>query len=263
MRTAIIRNFSTIITALFLSLSINATEAKGQKPSSAFRVISYNIWIGFKVNPSRKAKLDPARLKLAKQWIAAKNPDVVALQELNGFSEQQLAVMAKTWGHEYVKLCNSKSAYNVGITSKTPLSNISVYEERNNNNPYMHGLIIAQTRGVDFVVLHHNPFKTKDRLHEQQHILNQVEILKQKSTNIILLGDFNSRSQADGKGDTVVMDNYHAAGLDDLVSSKGKPDAPSRGSFPTAILKKGYQASGRIDYILATPPWPSNVFTLK
>jgi len=258
MRIADTKGLASIAIALMVALCVNAATAQDPKPPNALRVISYNIMVGFKVDGETRGKLDTARLKLAKQWIAAKEPDVVALQELNGISEDQLATIARAWGHAHVKICTGASNYKVGITSKTPLSDIKVHEEKGKGRPFLHGLLAARTRGVGFVVLHHNPFATGSRLKEQKHVFNEIENLKKNSEYVIVLGDFNSKSKVDipetGRSDTRVMDNYVASGLVDLTVSKGKQGFGKRGSIMTNVHKTGKNiAIFRYDFILATP----------
>ncbi|MBT7702426.1 MAG: endonuclease/exonuclease/phosphatase family protein, partial [Verrucomicrobia bacterium] len=235
MRIADTTGLTSMSVVAVLALCVGAAMAKDPKPPNALRVISYNIMVGFRVNGETRRKLDPARLKLAKQWIAAKDPDVVALQELNGITEDQLATIAHAWGHAYIKICTGASNYKVGITSKTPLSEIRVHEERDKDRPFLHGLLATRTSGVGFVVLHHNPFATASRLKEQKHILNEVDNLKKTGGYVIVLGDFNSRSKLDMpedvSSDTRVMDNYMASGLVDVTASKGKQGFGKRGSI--------------------------------
>jgi exodeoxyribonuclease III len=258
MRIADTTGLTSMSVVAVLALCVGAAMAKDPKPPNALRVISYNIMVGFRVNGETRRKLDPARLKLAKQWIAAKDPDVVALQELNGITEDQLATIAHAWGHAYIKICTGASNYKVGITSKTPLSEIRVHEERDKDRPFLHGLLATRTSGVGFVVLHHNPFATASRLKEQKHILNEVDNLKKTGGYVIVLGDFNSRSKLDMpedvSSDTRVMDNYMASGLVDVTASKGKQGFGKRGSIMTNVHKTGKNiAIYRYDFILATP----------
>ena len=53
------------------------------------RVVSYNVWYGFTKVPDRKA----AYLK----WMENQKPDVVSLQELNGYTADKLKADAATW----------------------------------------------------------------------------------------------------------------------------------------------------------------------
>jgi exodeoxyribonuclease-3 len=61
------------------------------------KVITYNIWNGHDWGK------DIARHDKMVHWINSKKPDVVALQELCGYTEEKLASDAKLWG------CNSKN----------------------------------------------------------------------------------------------------------------------------------------------------------
>ena len=65
-------------------------------PASAyaepFRMLSYNVWYGFTRVPERKAKWV--------SWVQEQKPDVVSLQELNGYDENKLKSDAEKWGHD-------------------------------------------------------------------------------------------------------------------------------------------------------------------
>ena len=84
------------------------------KETKTLKVITYNIWNGFDwgKDVDRKEKLVT--------WVKAQNPDVMALQELCGYTQEQLLIDAKKWGHNYAQILKT-TGYSVGITSKEPI----------------------------------------------------------------------------------------------------------------------------------------------
>ena len=69
---------------------------------SALRVMTYNIWNGFEWDK------DTARKARCMAWIRSHAPDVLALQELCGYTEEQLRRDALKWDHAYVQLLKTE-----------------------------------------------------------------------------------------------------------------------------------------------------------
>ena len=85
-----LRSYFLALLFLYSSLSTNA-----QEDISSFRVITYNIWNGFDWGK------DTLRHQQFLDWTAFQKPDILALQELCGYTREKLAQDAKTWGHGY------------------------------------------------------------------------------------------------------------------------------------------------------------------
>lgn len=153
--------------------------------SQTLKVISYNIWNGFDWGKdlTRKGNLVA--------WVKAQNPDVVALQELCGYTHEQLLKDAKKWGHSYAEILKSSNYY-IGITSKKPIK----VKERIVENMH-HGTLHCQTNDIDFFVLHFSPFSHKKRHQEAKAVLSRLSSLPKQQNKYIVLGDFNAVSPFD------------------------------------------------------------------
>ena len=61
-------------------------------------MISYNIWNGFDWGKDVERKTNFI------DWVNVQKPDVFALQELCGYTQEMLLEDAKKWGHNYAEL---------------------------------------------------------------------------------------------------------------------------------------------------------------
>ena len=145
--------------------------------------MTYNIWNGFEWGK------DSTRKENCIQWIKSQKPDVLALQELCGYTEQQLKEDARKWGHQYVQLLKTEG-YPTALTSNQPIQ----LKERV-VKPFWHGLLHCKTYGIDFFVVHLSPADCDFRLKEAKMIAKKVIELSTK--NYIILGDFNALSPFD------------------------------------------------------------------
>ena len=153
------------------------------------KVITYNIRDGFDLGKNTFRKENVAN------WIKSKNPDVVALQELCAFNQKMLEEFAKEWGHNYVLILKENEGYPVGITSNKP-----IVLKKKIRKGLWHGMLHAQTHGVDFFVVHLSPSEQAFRKKEADIITKNIKKLSRKS-NYIVLGDFNSNSPFDREFD--------------------------------------------------------------
>ncbi len=238
------------------------------------KIMSYNIWNGFDWGK------DSVRKEKVCAWIELQNPDVLALQELCGYSQKQLAEDAKKWGHQYAEILKT-SGYPVGITSNKPI----VVKAKIIENMH-HGALHCQTYGIDFMVIHFSPFSHKKRHEEADIILSKLSEIKQQQDKFIVLGDFNAvspfdahlytdneemmasmkerekthkhvRNLAMGELEYGAIGAYLGFPLIDVVQkyTKGLED---RISCPTPVFEKEkgggrHPNSRRIDYIMVSP----------
>jgi endonuclease/exonuclease/phosphatase family metal-dependent hydrolase len=224
------------------------TQASG--PEAKLRVLTYNVFVGFKDDTKRHAQ--------AVGWIAAQHPDVVALQELNEYTEAKLSEDARAWGHPYSKLCVTQSGYHLGLTSRKPLENVHLIVKKG----ICHGMIHGQTHGIDFFVLHLAPQSEEIRIPETELVLAEIRGIQSPERPTILLGDFNSSSPLDADyfrheskhhPKFNVMTRYLDAGYVDLVQQHQGVLTEKQASAPTSLIKKD-QGFWRLDYILASAP---------
>jgi len=254
---------------VFILYSCLASNIFAQNLGSTLKVMTYNIWNGFDWGK------DTVRNLACIEWIRSKNPDVLALQELCGYTEEKLRMDAAKWGHPYVAILK-KDGYPVGLTSKSPLE----VKERVLDSLW-HGMLHVKTFGIDFYVVHLSPADCDFRLKEAKIITKIISDNNQE--NFIVLGDFNAHSPFDGdllianqsllhkyqgNSENSQYSNLRNGAFDFSVISTflSLPsidlcpyfeDASRRYSFPTPALVGIYQTAEevevnkeRIDYIL-------------
>lgn len=276
------RIINMIFLLTFTSLFVSAQE------QTTIKVMSYNIWNGFEwgKDTTRNAKL--------LNWVDEQKCNVVALQELCGYTPEKLKEDAKHWGHSHSVLLKI-SGYPVGLTSEFPI----VIKERILDG-MGHGALHCETGGVDFLVVHLNPFSIKLRRQETKILCERLEKIRHENSNYIVLGDFNAHSPFDadeydldglllcryrernvGKGidgnilndcfDYSVVATYLSKELEDVVQKFSRGIA-ERGSFPTRVFesKKDQQTKvqsrdflERIDYIFVSPDLAKNCVNAK
>lgn len=247
----------------------------GYNPSDAnLKIITYNIWNGFDWGK------DNARHDRFLQWVKDQSPDVMALQELCGYTEEKLKEDASSWGHPYSVLLKTKG-YPVGITSSKPIALKEKLLEG-----LWHGMLHVKTHDINFFVVHLSPADYAFRMRETAIITERVQAVKEEA--YIILGDFNAVSPMDadlnlvkssllnryrqgdarnekynnlrdGEWDYGVMSGFLALPAID-VCHRLIP-SPERYSFPVPILIGQYyddidhikRSRHRIDYIMVSP----------
>ena len=179
----------TISWAINSQTSINVENSEDKN----FKVMSYNIWNGFDWGK------DVDRQKKMISWIKSKKPDVIAFQELCAYTEQKLSNDARQWGHNYSILLKT-DGYSVGLTSSKPIELIEKARDG-----LWHGMLHAETWGVDFFVVHLSPADRDFRYKETMIISEKIKSIKNE--NYMVLGDFNAHSPYDGDQD--MLDDSH------------------------------------------------------
>lgn len=165
--------------------NLDSLERHWKPNVEKIRIISYNIFNGFDWGK------DKGRQLRFINWIKDKDPEVVAMQELCGFTQESLTLLAKTWGHNYAVILK-EDGYPVGITSKKP---ISLKNKILKNSG--HGLLHVETYGLDFLVTHLNPSDTRKRHGEAAFILDYLK--NNHLDNFLLMGDMNAHSPMDAE----------------------------------------------------------------
>ncbi len=233
------------------------------------RIISYNIFNGFDWGE------DQDRKDRFVKWINEKDPDIIALQELCGFTQESLTSIAQEWGHPYAVILK-EDGYPVGITSKKPITLKNKILENCG-----HGLLHVETYGYDILTTHLNPGNTRKRNQEAQLITKYI--IDNKLEDCLLMGDMNAHSPADadylennstellmkyggisstnlldGQFDYSVISHFLSIPLID-IGRKYIPES-ERTTFPTPILmylsrhkEVRRKIEERIDFILTTP----------
>ncbi|WP_212006477.1 endonuclease/exonuclease/phosphatase family protein [Chitinophaga sp. HK235] len=155
----------------------------GAQAQAPLRVLSYNILEGMTTDTTKGKKVFV-------EWVKQFNPDIIALQECNGFTQKSLEELAATWGHPYAVIVK-ENGYPTGLTSRYPITDIQKVNEN-----MTHGFIMANVNDYNIVVLHLNPHKYRKRREEIATILANME-RKKDPRNWIIMGDFNSNTPLD------------------------------------------------------------------
>ena len=263
------RIFLLVVVMLY---SIMTTQVVLGQPeqSHLLKVITHNVWYGFTKKPE-------PRHGEWRQWMSRQSPDVVSLQELNGFSANDIAEDEASWGHSYSEILK-KGGFPTGITSRYPISHVRRIQEG-----FHHGLLRCQIRGVWFYVVHFHPSNYKKRIEEAGLLKQDIMSLPGESPRVLLAGDFNAFSPEDGYHygkDTKLISFFeqldatkssarnlnHGAidygaieavlghGFIDVVASQRSADSPYVGTFPTQLIDdKDHGPDRRIDFIFVSP----------
>lgn len=230
--------------------------------SEVLRLISYNILEGMKLDKNNN-------YDNFVEWVKKYDPDVLALQEVNKFTQESLTALAARYGHSHV-VTNIKAGDNfpVALTSKHPLT-----VRRKLTKDVSHGAIFANVKGVNLVVLHlwpqaywhtSNPSDGLGDAYRMQEISIFMDSTIRKYPNEkkwLMMGDFNSKSHIDSVYLANSATQNYAVHRE--IMKTGYSDALRylhnyfQRSTPTVYsgwtgLPVGYYGS-RIDFIYGTP----------
>ena len=259
------RNVKRNIAALLTGLVVSACAASPPAESpQEVKIVTWNVLRGF---------LDGTQVEPAQRWLRDEAPDVVALQEVNGFTEARLSEAAKAWGHGFAVMAK-ESGYPVALTSASP---IEVIDRRLQG--MHHGYLHARTAGLDVVVVHLHPGDWRFRRREVANLEPLVRRLVNAGREVVVLGDFNAHHPLDcahldnqaallsrrarGKNliaqrtfDYGVLARFSAAGVTDAAYYLLGESAASSGTYPTRVLGHAKTADEqsrfleRIDFVL-------------
>lgn len=182
------------------------------------RIISYNIFNGFDWGK------DTDRQERFVNWIRQQDPEILALQELCGFTQERLSALAKQWGHPYAVIVK-ENGYPVGITSKKPIDVKQKMLEHCG-----HGLLHVKTYGLDVLVTHLNPGNTNQRRQEAETITAYIK--EHALDTCLLMGDMNAHSPFDG--------DYMEETSTDLRMKYGGQSSPNllNGDFDYSVISR-------------------------
>lgn len=179
-----LRNVSRIIRLLFLLVALSG-QATAQ--GTSLTILNYNALHGFSG--------DSTLMEEYVSWVRDKAPDIVLYEEMNGFTQNDVGLLAERYGHPYAVIMNREFGVPVthplAITSRYPILNV----KRVMDNMW-HGYLYAYIEGIHVFVTHLAPFTLKDRQKDVEKILAQAALIP-KSEKIIIAGDFNALSPAD------------------------------------------------------------------
>jgi len=170
-----------------------------------FKAITYNIYVGFTNAAEEDLPAGEERKRRVSEWLAAEQADIVAFQELNGYTYQKLEQESRAWGHTHTSVLYGTSDFRVGLSSRHPIE----VRERIFRNMW-HGLLHVNTGGIDVLVTHFSPFEYKLRHQEAEIVLRQVEKARQQGQEVLVMGDLNSLSPDDAEAiaNTDIVEKY-------------------------------------------------------
>jgi len=259
-----LRQFLVFVLAIFLALPVWAG------PPQKLKVLTHNVWYGF------TKKTEP-RYGDWRKWMAGESPDVVSLQELNGYTKDKLASDAESWGHEHSVLLKD-DGFSTGITSRYPITDVAKIRDG-----FHHGLLRCRIAGVWFYVIHFHPSDYARRIEEAAIMANDIKQLGEDDPRIVLAGDFNGFSPADrqhyqndpklvpffqmldrrdrnarnlndNRIDYGGIEAILAQRFIDVVANARAVDQPFVGTFPTPLVSdEDHGTDRRLDYIFVSP----------
>ncbi len=153
-----------------------------EQKSGTFRLLSCNILEGFGGSDSLQHKFST--------WVKVINPDVIALQEMNGFTPHKLRKLADGMGYPYAVLQKTEG-YPLAFISKHPIENVKIVTEG-----MWHGLLYAKIKGYHLFNTHLDPKTYHTRLEEVDVLLKHVNQISKKE-KVAIMGDFNNMSPQD------------------------------------------------------------------
>ncbi|MDC0325345.1 endonuclease/exonuclease/phosphatase family protein [bacterium] len=239
--------FNTRFLSKWFYLLLLCFASHAMESSESFKIINWNVLYGFNHHQS---------VKEGSSWIAKQQPDVVALQELNGISEEQLGQYSPDWHHPHA-VTHKETGFPVGLTSKEPIQVIERIQKGGH-----HGYLHCKTYGIHFFVVHFWP----GVFFEINQVMSTASQLLKDEEKVIILGDFNGCSRNDAsflktnasmrKIDYAFVDKVEAAGFLDIVykhDPNAKISCPSPITIPkwTQTMEELKMKQYRIDFIFA------------
>lgn len=164
---------------LLLFAALLSLPGLAQKPLT---YLSYNILEGLKGDSTLQADFVG--------WVREIDPDIVAFQETNGFTQKSLEAFAARYDHYYAVL-GKEPGYPVALTSRYPIVNV----QRVLDNMW-HGYIYANILDYHLFVLHLSPHNQEKRNREIAQLIAHASLLP-VDAKIIFSGDFNAVSKVD------------------------------------------------------------------
>ena len=217
--------------------------------TETLKVLSYNVLEGMKLDKANDYNNFVT-------WVSEQAPDIMAIEETNGFTKEKLTALSSRWGHNYAEMCK-ESGYPVSITSKYPIEVVSRILDG-----VWHGGIHVKIKGINILVLHLYPFSYTPsgsnaangdayRLEEIQTYLDNTIRKYPDEKYWLMMGDFNSRSSRDNWFYKYPADDTRFLVHDYILQNTPYVDVIAEkypGEFKTTTGGKS-----RIDFVYCTP----------
>ncbi|MEJ5961161.1 endonuclease/exonuclease/phosphatase family protein [Pedobacter immunditicola] len=164
-----------------------------------FKVLSYNVLKGLQ----QDSLIHQEYFK----WVKEIDPDIVAYQEMNDFTQASLETFAAKYNHPYA-IQSKLKGFPVALSSKYPITNVRKVVDN-----MWHAFIYANINNIHVFVIHFSPFYHKKRKEEIRNVLAHAATLP-KNEKTLIMGDFNALSPTDAS-------NY----TDDMVKKMQESEA--------------------------------------
>lgn len=246
---------------VFMFSSFSAGDAFSQ---TRVKILSYNVYNGFQSNPVIE--------KQYTDWVSKIDPDIVAYQEMNKFTQERIEKFAQQYGHAHAVLSKTEG-YPVALSSKYPIENVQKITDK-----MTHVYLYATINNTHVFVVHLSPFSYAKRAAELRLVLAHAASLPQEE-HILIMGDFNALDSRDSSqyGEELLNNmqardkkhdqtNLNDGALDysvmDQLSSAGYKDTywavNDRYQYSLPTKKYLTRATRRIDYIWANAALEKN-----
>lgn len=150
--------------------------------NNCFKLLSYNVFNGFQGQDSV--------MKGFEEWIRKLDPDVIAFQEMNGFTAEKLKDFGERIGYAYTVL-QKEEGHPLAFISKYPFQNVEVIQEG-----MWHGILYVKVNDYHLFNTHLDPKTYQARQEESKILMQHVKLLK-KQEKVMIMGDFNNMSPQD------------------------------------------------------------------
>jgi len=217
------------------------------------KLISYNVYWGMRQDSTEN------KSKFA-EWIKQQDADIVALQEMNGFTQQDLQKLAESYGHPHAFIvrepfADGSTSFPVAITSKLPIVNVHRVVEN-----CIHGFIEAEIGGHHFIITHFHPFSSEKRGHEIDQILATVQS-KPIGWKWLFMGDLNSVSPLDkSEYDNNLLRDFIREDRKKRPQNENLKDDELDYTVQQKILDRGFVDAFKMFYPQFVPSAPTKLF---
>lgn len=177
-RTMKVKKSSLILHCILFILISFPANSQGK-----FKILSYNILYGLQDSLNKNEYVG---------WVKQIDPDIVAYQEMNGFTQKSIEEFARRYGHQYAVI-SKVEGFPVALSSKYPIVNVQKVVDNMH-----HAYLVANIRGINVIVIHFSPFSYQKRQLEVNEIIARAALFP-KNEKVVIMGDFNSLAQSDAE----------------------------------------------------------------
>jgi len=150
--------------------------------ANRLRVLSYNVFNGFQGQDSI--------MKGFSSWVRKLDPDIIAFQEMNGFTPEKLQALGERIGYSYTVL-QKITGHPLAIISKYPFQEVKIL-----NEGMWHGILYVKINGYHLFNTHLDPKTYQARRDESSTLIQHIKMIDKKE-KIMIMGDFNNMSPQD------------------------------------------------------------------